>query len=281
MISFAQILAAQWSDTIPSQNVQFQVRIHLTLFHFNTFTSASTLTQWATLGTRWSAHGPTTHLLQPWGTWWHPPPSGQPLHPLCPSRHHHTPPTDVSIGGTTNFWDDLPGVLRNYEPRPRNGCFQQGEQEVFEFVCAGAWQWHSKHSTLFGGWVLVGFAMFWVVGVKEKEVNRLCDAIEPYHTENLWPYIMQPPIQSHHDWGQSQFQLGGDDESAHQILSYFWLSIIFLTPQILWHAPHWHNLPCNSHDHHQLYPILIAPSAWHHVVDLPYDLWTTLFYFPS
>ena len=35
MISFAQVHTAQWSDTIPSHNVQFQVGIHLTLFHFN------------------------------------------------------------------------------------------------------------------------------------------------------------------------------------------------------------------------------------------------------
>ena len=37
MISFAQVLTAQWSNTIPSQNVWFQVRIDLTLFHFNNF----------------------------------------------------------------------------------------------------------------------------------------------------------------------------------------------------------------------------------------------------
>ena len=36
MISFAQVLTAQWSDTIPNRNVQFQVRIDLTLFCFNT-----------------------------------------------------------------------------------------------------------------------------------------------------------------------------------------------------------------------------------------------------
>ena len=35
MISFAQVWTVQWSDTIPCQNVQFQVRIHLTWFHFN------------------------------------------------------------------------------------------------------------------------------------------------------------------------------------------------------------------------------------------------------
>ena len=35
MISFTQVCTAQQSDTIPSRNVQFQVRIHLTLFHFN------------------------------------------------------------------------------------------------------------------------------------------------------------------------------------------------------------------------------------------------------
>ena len=36
MISFAQVWAAQWSDTIPDRNVWFTIRIHLTLFHFNT-----------------------------------------------------------------------------------------------------------------------------------------------------------------------------------------------------------------------------------------------------
>ena len=35
MISFAQVWAAQWSDMIPSQNVQFTIGIHLTLFRFN------------------------------------------------------------------------------------------------------------------------------------------------------------------------------------------------------------------------------------------------------
>ena len=62
--------------------------------------------------------------------------------------------------------------------------------------------------------------------------------------------------------------------------SYFQLSIVFLTPQILWHIPHWRNLQQHSHNHHWLYPIPITPSAWHHVKDLPYDLWTTLFHFP-
>ena len=35
----------------------------------------------------------------------------------------------------------------------------------------------------------------------------------------------------------------------------------------------------NLCDHHQLYPIPITLSAWHHIVDLAYDLWTTLCYF--
>ena len=59
--------------------------------------------------------------------------------------------------------------------------------------------------------------------------------------------------------------------------SYFCLSIILLPLQILQHAPCWHDL---LHDHHRLYPIPITLSAWQHVVDLPYDLPTTLFYFP-
>ena len=37
MISFAQVWTAQWSDTIPCQNVWFTVRIHLTLFRFNKY----------------------------------------------------------------------------------------------------------------------------------------------------------------------------------------------------------------------------------------------------
>ena len=65
--------------------------------------------------------------------------------------------------------------------------------------------------------------------------------------------------------------------------SYFWLSIIFLTPQILWHAPCWCDLlwhSCKpSHDHHWLYPIPITPLAWYHIEDLPYDLQTMLFLF--
>ena len=36
----------------------------------------------------------------------------------------------------------------------------------------------------------------------------------------------------------------------------------------------------NLYDHHQLYPIPIALSAQHHIVDLAYDLQTTLLYFP-
>ena len=66
--------------------------------------------------------------------------------------------------------------------------------------------------------------------------------------------------------------------------SYFWLSIIFLTLQILRHPLCQHDLPqpsCKgSHNHHWLYPIPIAPLAQYHVGDLPYDLWTTLLYFP-
>ena len=43
--------------------------------------------------------------------------------------------------------------------------------------------------------------------------------IVPYIAENLRPYVTWPPIRSCGDWGQSQFQLGGDDESTYQILS--------------------------------------------------------------
>ena len=64
---------------------------------------------------------------------------------------------------------------------------------------------------------------------------------------------------------------------------YFWLSIVFLTPQVLQHLPHWRDLlrPSRkgSRDHHQLYPIPIAPLAQYHIGDLPYDLQTMLLYF--
>ena len=59
--------------------------------------------------------------------------------------------------------------------------------------------------------------------------------------------------------------------------SYFCLSIIFLPPPILHHAPCRCDLLC---DHHRLYHIPITLSAQHHIVDSAYDLWTTLFYFP-
>ena len=42
---------------------------------------------------------------------------------------------------------------------------------------------------ILAGWVLIGFAMFWVVGVKKKNFNRLRDVIMPYITENLQPYV--------------------------------------------------------------------------------------------
>ena len=41
MISFAQVLTAQQSNTIPSWNVWFQVGIDLTLFRFNTPTKSN------------------------------------------------------------------------------------------------------------------------------------------------------------------------------------------------------------------------------------------------
>ena len=62
--------------------------------------------------------------------------------------------------------------------------------------------------------------------------------------------------------------------------SYFWLSIIFLTPQILWHLLRWHDLLQPSCDRHWLYPILIAPSVRYHIGDLSYDLRTTSLHFP-
>ena len=73
---------------------------------------------------------------------------------------------------------------------------------------------------IIGGLDFGTFEVVGVMGEKEKEFQRLHDAIGPYIAENLQHYITQPPIQSRGDWGQSQFQLGGDDESTHQILSY-------------------------------------------------------------
>ena len=119
--------------------------------------------------------------------------------------------------------------------------------------------------------------------MKKKKVKRLCDVIVPYITENLRPYIMRPPIRSCGGWGQSQFQLGGMMSLPIRyppMASYFRLSIIFLTPQTLRHAPHRCNPPRPSHDHHRLYPIPFTPLVWYHIGDLPYDPWTTLLYFP-
>ena len=66
--------------------------------------------------------------------------------------------------------------------------------------------------------------------------------------------------------------------------SYFRLSIIFLTPQILRHLLHQRDLfrPSHkpSHDHHRLYPIPITPSVQYHVGDLSYNLQTTSLHFP-
>ena len=36
-------------------------------------------------------------------------------------------------------------------------------------------------------------------GRKEKEVNRLCEAIVPYIAENLRPYVTRPPVRSRGD----------------------------------------------------------------------------------
>ena len=57
-------------------------------------------------------------------------------------------------------------------------------------------------------------------GRREKEVEQTPRLIVPYIGEHLRPYVTRPAIRSRGDWGQSQFQLGGDDESTHQILSY-------------------------------------------------------------
>ena len=61
---------------------------------------------------------------------------------------------------------------------------------------------------------------------------------------------------------------------------YFWLSIVFHTPQVLRHLPHRCDLLWPLCDCHWLYPIPIAPSVRYHVRDLSYDLWTTSLHFP-
>ena len=61
---------------------------------------------------------------------------------------------------------------------------------------------------------------------------------------------------------------------------YFWLSIIFHTPQVLRHLPHRCDLLRPLCDRHWLYPIPIAPSARYHIGDLPYNLRTTWLHFP-
>ena len=65
---------------------------------------------------------------------------------------------------------------------------------------------------------------------------------------------------------------------------YFWLSIVFHTPQVLRHLPHRRDLlrPSRkpSRDRYRLYPIPIAPSVRYHVGDLSYDLQTTSLHFP-
>ena len=76
--------------------------------------------------------------------------------------------------------------------------------------------------------------------------------------------------------------------------SHWWVypSDTFLWPSIFDFLPFYlHHRSSNKHDllrylhkpscdHHRLYPIPIAPSAWYHFRDLSYDLQTTLLYFP-
>ena len=61
---------------------------------------------------------------------------------------------------------------------------------------------------------------------------------------------------------------------------YFWLSVIFHTPQVLRHLPRQCDLLRPSHDCHWLYPIPIVPLVWYHIRDLSYDLQTTSLHFP-
>ena len=69
------------------------------------------------------------------------------------------------------------------------------------------------------------------------------------------------------------------DEPTHQILSYGLLFLLFYPFPYTTDPPTCTTLPRPSCDHHQLYPIPIAPSVQYHIRDLPYDLWTTLFIF--
>ena len=123
-----------------------------------------------------------------------------------------------------------------------------------------------------------------VVEVKKKKYNRLRDLIVPYIAKNLQPYITQPPIRSHGDWGQSQFQLGGDDESTHQLPSN---GLLFST---LYHFPYTADPPISTmlmqpsptivRSFTRSPPTIpIAPLVQYHIEDLPYDLQTMLLYF--
>ena len=101
-----------------------------------------------------------------------------------------------------------------------------------------------------------------------------------------WPQLKFPnhfPT-IHIPWSKSTMPLMSLPIRYSPMAFYFWLSIVFFTPQILRHASHWCNPLRPSHepsrDHHQLYPIPIAPSVQYHIGDLPYDLQTTLLYFP-
>ena len=184
-------------------------------------------------------------------------------------------------GWMTIFFNDLPGVSRNHKPRPHNRSFWPEERGVFGFVHTSMWWGFGVHWTFWYWMVLVGSTTFWVVEVKKEKFNRLHNAIVPYITENLWPYVMWPPIRSRGDWGQSQFQLGGDDESTHQTPSN---GLLFLT---FYHFPYTTGPPTSTMPMQPSPTIVqspltipITPSVWYHIRDLPYDLRTTLLYFP-
>ena len=61
---------------------------------------------------------------------------------------------------------------------------------------------------------------------------------------------------------------------------YFWLSIIFFTPQVLRRLLRRRDLFQPSCYRYQLYPIPISPLVRYHVRGLSYDLWTTSLHFP-
>ena len=139
--------------------------------------STSALTRQATLGMRQAAHGThnssatTSKALVASSTIWSTILSFAPLEtPL------------YTTYGCVNRWpmaffNNLPGISENHEPRPRNHSFPLEEWEGFGFVHAGMWWWLGRRWTC-SYWMGFGrFCDVGVVGVKEKEFNRLHNVI--------------------------------------------------------------------------------------------------------